>query len=131
MDTVGHGQDCHTRGIRACERELANLGRSVGHRGTIWQPTPSAASVGGNEKRGGSGTRGFGQFAEKPLEPGKLVTFRARVGIPHDQPQMVPSQRIADYGARRVRVDRLVRGQYFSYAYCSKTVLVLQPTFAF
>ena len=44
---------------------------------------------------------------------------------------MVPSQRIADYGARRVSVDQLVRGQDLAHPQATKTVLVLQPAFTF
>jgi hypothetical protein len=86
LDTAGHGPNGHTRGIRSREGELANLVRGVGHRGTVRQPTPSAASIGGSEERAGSRTCRFAEFSEKPLQPAKLVAFRARVRVPHNEP---------------------------------------------
>ena len=65
------------------------------------------------------------------MQPGQLIAFGARVRVPHGQRQMVPPQRITDRRGCRIHIDGLVRGQDLAHPQAAKTVLVLQPAFAF
>ena len=69
------------------------------------------------------------EFPDKPLQRGEFVSLGALVRAPHGHRQVVPSQRVTDRCARRIRVDGLVRGQHLPNPHGSKTVLVLQPAF--
>ena len=67
----------------------------------------------------------------EPLQPGEFVAFGPRVGIPHDDRQVMPSERIAERVGCRVDVDRALSGQNLPNPQRANTVLVLQPSLAF